>query len=120
MAVLNRSAQKIWDDESTGSNGASSYAVVGAQQYVAIHVKVDGATTIGIECAPSDGSVGYNTLPGDSDAHKYYKRDGSGPLTIVFAGAGAATIDLSPFVSKFVRLTSTNDVTATAVVEVVG
>lgn len=120
MAVLNRSVQIVWDNASTGANGASSYAVVGAQEYVAVHVEVDAATTIGIECAPSNGSVGRNTLPGDPEAHVYYKRDGSGPLTISFASAGAATIDLSPFVSKFVRLTSTNDVTATAVIEVVG
>lgn len=120
MSVLNRSVQTIWDNEATSAGGKSTYAVVGAQEYVAIHIKVSGATTIGIECAPSDGSAGYNTLPGDTNAHKYFKRDGSGPMTLTFADAGTATIDLSPFVSKFVRLTSTNNVTATAVVEVVG
>jgi hypothetical protein len=120
MAVLNRSAQVVWDNKLTGANGASAYAVIGAQQYVAVHVRVDAPTTIGFECAPSDGSSGYNTLPGDSDAHKLLLPNGSGPLTITFAAAGAATIELSPFVSKFVRLTSTNSVNATAVVEVVG
>lgn len=120
MAVLNRGVQKIWDDESTGAGGESSFAVIGAQTNAAVHVQVSGATTIGFEAAPSDGSVGFNTLPDDSDAHLFYKRDGSGPLTITFAGAGKATIDLSPFTPKFVRLTSSNNVTATAVVEVVG
>lgn len=121
MSVLNRGVQKIWDNESTGAGGESSYAVLGAQINAAVHIQVSGATTIGFECAYSPtGSVGFNALPGDSDAHVLYKRDGSGPLTIVFAGAGKATIDLSPLTAKFIRLSSTNDVTATAVVEVVG
>lgn len=120
MAVLNRGVQKIWDNESTGLNGKSSYAVVGAQTYVAVHIDVSGATTIGFECAPSDGSVGFNTLPDDTDAHIFYKRDGSAAFTVTFAAAGKATLDLSPFVPKFLRLTSTANVTATAVVEVVG
>lgn len=120
MAVLNRGVQVIWDNESTGAAGASSYAVVGAQTNVAVHIEVSGATTIGFEAAPSNGSVGFNTLPDNDDAHVFYKRDGSGALTITFAGAGKATIDLSPFTPKFLRLTSSNSVTATAVVEVVG
>lgn len=121
MSVLNRGVQTVWDNESTGAGGESDYAVIGAQTGVAVHVEVSGATTIGFECAYSPtGSVGFNALPDDSDAHVYYKRDGSGALTMTFAGAGKATIDLSPFTPKFVRVTSTNNVTATAVVEVIG
>jgi hypothetical protein len=120
MAVLNRGVETIWDEESTGVNGASRYTVVGAQTDVAVHIKVSGATTIGFECAPSDGSVGFNTLPDSADAHTLYKKDGSGPFVITFASAGSATIDLSPFIPKFIRVTSTANVTATAVVEVVG
>lgn len=120
MAVLNRGVQTLWDNESTGVGGESAYAVIGAQTNVAVHVKVSGATVIGFEAAPSNGSVGFNTLPDDTDAHTYFKPDGSGALTLTFAGSGAATIDVSPFTAKFLRLTSTNDVTATAVVEVVG
>ena len=121
MAVLNRGTQILWDSESTGAGGESDYAVVGAQTNVAVHVDVSGATTIGFQCAYSPtGSVGFNALPDDADAHVYFKRDGSGALTLTFAGAGTATIDLSPFTPKFLRVTSTNNVTATAVVEVVG
>lgn len=120
MAVLNRGVETIWDNESTGANGVSRYTVVGAQTDVAVHISVDGATVIGFECAPSNGSVGFNTLPENDNAHTLYKSDGSGPLTITFASAGTATIDLSPFIPKFIRVTSTADVTATAVVEVVG
>lgn len=120
MAVLNRGVQKIWDNEATGAGGKSDYAVIGAQTNVAVHVNVSGATTIGFEAAPSNGSVGFNTMPTDSDAHILYKSDGSGPLTVVLAGAGKVTIELSPFTAKFLRVTSTNNVTATAVVEVVG
>lgn len=118
--ALNRGVQKIWDDESTGSNGKSRFAVVGAQTNACVHIVVSGATTIGFECAPSNGSVGFNTLPTDSDAHTLYKKDASAPMTVVFGSAGSATIDLSPFIPKFIRVTSTNDITATAVVEVVG
>lgn len=120
MAVLNRGVQKIWDNEATGANGKSDYAVIGAQTNVAVHIDVSGATTIGFEAAPSNGSVGFNTLPTNTDAHTYYKADGSGPLTVAIAGAGKVTIEMSPFTAKFLRLTSTNNVTATAVVEVVG
>ena len=120
MAVLNRGVQKLWDNESTGAGGESPYAVIGAQVNVAVHISVSAATTIGFEAAPSNGSAGFNTQPGDADAHVLYKRDGTGPLTIAFAGAGKATIDLSYFSAKFLRVTSTNNVTATAVVEVVG
>lgn len=120
MAVLNRGVQRIWDNEATGANGASAYAVIGAQTNVAVHISVGAATTIGFEAAPSDGSVGFNTLPGDPEAHTFYKSDGSEPLTIDFSSGGSATIELSPFTAKFLRLTSTSDVTATAIVEVVG
>lgn len=120
MAVLNRGVETIWDNESTGAGGESAFAVIGAQTDVCVHITVSAATTIGFECAPSDGSVGFNTLPDDTDARTLYKKDGSGPFTITFAGAGTATVDLSPFIPKFVRLTSTANVTATAVVEVVG
>lgn len=120
MAVLNRGVQKLWDNQETGVAGKSSYAVVGAQTGVALHVKVSAATTIGIECAYSNGSAGKNTLPGNNEAHVLQKRDGTGPLTISLSAAGGATIDLSPFAANFVRVTSTNNVTATAVVEVVG
>lgn len=120
MAVLNRGVQKIWDNESTGAAGESDYAVIGAQTNVAVHIAVSGATTIGFEAAPSNGSVGFNTLPTDTEAHTLFKPDGSGALQVVFAGSGKVTIELSPFTAKFLRLTSTNNVTATAVVEVVG
>lgn len=118
--ALNRGVQVVWDNESTGSNGHSKFAVVGAQSNVCVHLTVSGATTIGFECAPSDGSVGFNTLPTDADARTLYKKDGTGPLTITLATAGTATVDLSPFIPKFIRVTSTNSVTATAVVEVLG
>jgi hypothetical protein len=120
MAVLNRGVQTIWDNEATGEDGASNYAVVGAQTNVAVHITVDAATTIGFQAAHSDGSVGFNTLPGNADAHVLMLPDGSAALTVTFAAAGKATIEVSPFTPKFLRLTSTDDVTATAVVEVVG
>lgn len=123
MAVLNRGVQVIWNNESTGAGGESAYAVVGAQTNVAVHITVSGATTIGFQAAPSNGSVGFNTLPGDAEAHLFYTKDSSGtliPMTLVFSAAGKATVELSPFTAKFVRLSSTGNVTATAVVEVVG
>lgn len=121
MSVLNRGVQTVWDNESTGAAGKSAYAVIGAQTNVAVHISVSGATSIGFECAYSPtGSVGFNALPGNSDAHVLYKPDGSAALSLAFAAAGKATIEISPFTPKFLRLSSTNNVTATAVVEVVG
>jgi len=138
MAVLNRGVQVIWNNESTGAYGptgptgptgpndvygASSYAVVGAQINVAVHIEVDDATTIKVEAAyAANRSAGRNYNPGHQDAHPYYTFTGgwgSGP-EVTFSAAGKATIELSPYTPNFLRLTSTNDVTATAVVEVVG
>jgi hypothetical protein len=153
MAVLNRGVQIIWNNESTGeygttgptgstgpAPGSSSYAVVGAQTNVAVHVEVDGATTIRVEAAYSaNRAAGRNYDPGDSDAHPYYSIYSSDsylatgfapsdaqavmvrrPLEFVFESAGKAAFDISPYTPNFLRLTSSNDVTATAAVEVVG
>lgn len=136
MAVLNRGVQFIWNNESTGAYGptgptgptgpndvygASSYAVVGAQTNVAVHVEVDGPTTIKVEAAYSaNRSAGRNYDPGHQDAYPYCAVYPTGPIQFVFAAAGKAAFDLSPYTPNFLRLTSTNDVTATAVVEVVG
>lgn len=155
MAVLNRGVQVVWNNESTGAYGptgptgptgpndvygASSYAVVGAQTNVAVHIEVDDATTIKVEAAyAANRSAGRNYTPGHEDAHPYYSiysndsylatglnpSDAEAvfvrrPLEFVFEGAGKASFDISPYTPNFLRLTSTNDVTATAVVEVVG
>lgn len=143
MAVLNRGVQVIWNNESTGAYGptgptgptgpddvygASSYAVVGAQTNVAVHIEVDDATTIKVEAAyAADRSAGRNYNPGHQDAHLYYAAPHLYQLVqvgvangIEFSAAGKATIELSPYTPNFLRLTSTNDVIATAVVEVVG
>jgi hypothetical protein len=145
--ALNRGVQFIWNNESTGEytgptgpTGASEYAVVGAQTNVAVHVEVSGATTIRVQAAyPVDRSVGRNYMPTGPDAHDYYSiysndsylatgpnpSDAQAvfvrrPLEFVFEGAGKASFDISPYTPKFLRLTSTNDVTATAAIEVVG
>ena len=139
MAVLNRGVQIIWNNESTGEYGptgptgptgpndvygASSYAVVGAQTNVAVHIEVDGATIIKVESAyAANRSAGRNYNPGHEDAHPYYILGGAFSFALTgfeFADAGKATIELSPYTPNFLRLTSTNDVTATAAVEVVG
>lgn len=121
MAVLNRGTQTVWSNATTGANGSSKWAVVGAQVNVAVHITVSAGTTIGFEVAYSKNrSAGRNAEPSNVDAHKLYKRDGSGPLTITLAAGGSVTIDLSEFTPNFIRVTSTSDVTATAVVEVVG
>jgi hypothetical protein len=144
MAVLNRGVQVVWNNEPTGAYGptgptgptgpndvygASSYAVVGAQTNVAVHIEVDGPTIIKVESAyAADRSAGRNYTPGHQDAHRYYAAPHLfGGLVVVdtadgiqFTDAGKATIELSPYTPNFLRLTSTNDVTATAVVEVVG
>ena len=122
MAVLNRGVQIVWDNESTGVNGASTFAVVGAQTNVAVHVAVSGATTIKIESAYSpERQPGRNYQPDGDDAHVYCTPQSPvAQVQYVFAGAGKASIELSPFTPNFIRLVSTNDVTATAAVEVVG
>ena len=121
MAVLNRGVEFLWNEEATGAGGASPFAVIGAQVNVAVHISVDGATTIGFEAAYSENrSAGRNAVPDSTHAHVLYQRDGSAPLTISIAQAGKVTIDLSEFTPNFLRITSSNDVTATAVVEVVG
>jgi hypothetical protein len=136
MAVLNRGVQFVWNNELTGAYGptgptgptgpndvygASSYAVVGAQTNVAVHIEVDGPTTIKVEAAyAANRSAGRNYDPSHQDAHPYWLVGPTGPVQFVFAAAGKAAFDLSPYTPNFLRLTSTNDVTATAVVEVVG
>lgn len=140
MAVLNRGVQYLWNDESTGEDGVSNYAIIGAQTNVAIHIEVDGPTTIRIEAAASmNRSVGGNYMPDGNDFAPYYSIYSSDsyfssspnpvdaiaagvrrPLEFVLESAGKAAFDISPYTPKFLRLTSTNDVTATAVVEVVG
>jgi len=123
MSVLNRGVQYIWSAEATGIGGASTYAVVGAQTNVAVHVTVSGATTISVQAAFSaNRSAGRNYDPGDTDAHPFYSNASSVlvPLEFVFSGAGKASFDVSPYTPNFLRLVSSNDVTATAVVEVVG
>jgi hypothetical protein len=136
MAVLNRGIQYVWNNESTGAYGptgptgptgpndvygASSYAVVGAQTNAAVHVEVDGPTTIKVEAAYSaNRASGRNYNPGHEDAHPYYTFGGIGQAEFTFGAAGKVSIELSPYTPNFLRLTSTNDVIATAVVEVVG
>lgn len=120
MAVYNRGRTVLWNNASTGANGKTKAGVVGAQTHCALFVQVGAATTIGIEVAPGNGTAGLNSLPVDADFYPLYKRDGSGALTITFGAAGKAAIDLSPLAAQFVRLTSTNDVTATAYMDVVG
>lgn len=123
MTVLNRGVQFVWNDESTGSNGSSTYAVIGAQTNVAVHISVDGATTIKVEAAYSaNHSSGINYQPGNADAHQYhvYSNGAFEPVEITFATAGQASFDISPYTPNFLRLTSTSDVTATAAIEVVG
>lgn len=121
-----RGQRVFWANVAVGSAGAKSpFVYVGPLTNVMVHLSVNGATTIGFETARPATTSGYapsgaNALPPTGDARVLYKRDGSGALTVVFAGAGTASIDLSPFAGSWLRLSSSNNVTVDAYAEIVG
>jgi hypothetical protein len=116
------SESTLWNNVATGAGGKSPAFNVGTRVNLAIVIRVSGATTIGIECAAGDSSAGRNDAAAlvDNDFASLFKADGSGALTLVFAGAGAATLNLSPFAPQYLRLTSTNNITATAKIDLTG
>jgi hypothetical protein len=109
-----RKTDVIWNNVSTGVGTGSAVGHPGTMSNVAVFVTVGAAATISIEVGTGPRAAGINELP--STFVPYFKKDGSGALTLVFAGAGSACIDLSPFAPEHIRLSSSANVTATAYV----
>lgn len=103
----------------TGAGGKSNWATVGAAEGVTIFISVSGATTIGIEASAGSASPARNDIAAGTIGYPVFKQDGSGALQFVFAGAGTAALNLSPFAPEHVRLSSTNNINAYAFVDAI-
>ena len=93
----------------------SAAANIGESTNVAIMVKTDGAVTFVIQAADDTlGGAGRNGLSSGTSWFDYVRADSfetasgveGNTAKIVFAGAGAVCIDLSPFAPKYLRLYS--------------
>jgi hypothetical protein len=105
----------LWNGVQTGAAGASARANFGAATNVTLFIEVNGATTITIEASPGSIAPGRNDDGSPATAwFALFKDDFTAPFSFVFAGAGEAALDLSPFAAESIRLVSSNDVLATA------
>jgi hypothetical protein len=116
MATVRRQ-KTIWSNESTGAAGASDPVSMGSATNAVLFVQVSAATDISIEVSPGTGGSGINDFDsGTAVWYPLWEDDLSAASKITFGAAGKGAFQLSQIASEYIRLVSTNNITASAFV----
>lgn len=117
MARLRGDKNQFWNNVATGAVGKSAVADIGRDtDQITIFATVSGATTISVEVAHTGDVTAEGVLPEEDDSIWFplsYINSGTN-TSFVFAGPANAAWVIPDIAFMHVRLSSTNNVTATA------
>jgi hypothetical protein len=116
MGKLRRVAT-LWNATAVGAAGKSASANIGGATYATLFVDVNAATNITVEVAPGTSGAGRNEVSGITTWYPLQKADGSGILTLTFAGSGQQALNLGAIGAEHVRLSSSGAATINAFID---
>jgi hypothetical protein len=111
----------LWDNAVTGAGGFSNpVEIARGAEALAIYITVNGATTVKLQAAHSGDISSEGVMPDTADTVWHDVICTNVAASYVFAGAGSVALIIPDFVPGWIRLASSNSVTATAGYETTG